>query len=111
MINLEIPKKFAGLIGQSHQIAAQVLRANSRRYDAAEHEYPRELDMVAALIDGVSEGGALAGAGASAVGGGDGSTGNGAAKGGADAGGSTNRNGSNMASLLGLIELSWGDVG
>ena len=54
-------------------------------------------------IDGMNESGALGGAGAGTVGGGNG------ARASDDAGG--NRNGSNMASLLGLIELSWGDVG
>jgi acyl-CoA dehydrogenase len=103
MINLELPKKFSTLVAQSHQIATEVFRPNSRKYDTAEHEYPKELDMLAALIDGMNESGALGGAGAGTVGGGS----NGSAK--KDDGG--NRNGSNMASLLGLIELCWGDVG
>jgi acyl-CoA dehydrogenase len=106
MINLELPKKFGTLVAQSHQVAAEVFRPNSRKYDTAEHEYPKELDMLAALIDGMNESGTLGGAGAGTVGGGsngaDGSPNN-------DAG--ANRNGSNMASLLGLIELCWGDVG
>jgi acyl-CoA dehydrogenase len=102
MINLEVPKKFNGLISQAHQVAAEVFRPNSRKYDLAEHEYPKELDMLAAVIDGMNESGALGGAGAGAVGGGS-SNGSG--------GDSGNRNGSNMASLLGLIELCWGDVG
>src|ERR1700712_1695584 len=104
MINLETPKKFAGLVAQSHQVATEVFRPNSRKYDTAEHEYPKELDMLAALIDGMNESGALGGAGAGAVGGGS----NGSAKKKDESG---NRNGSNMASLLGLIELCWGDVG
>jgi acyl-CoA dehydrogenase len=100
VINLEIPRKFEFLVSQSHQVATEIFRPNSRKYDQAEHSYPKELDMLAAVIDGMNEGGALSGAGAGAVGG------NGAR---ADADG--NRNGSNMASLLGLIELCWGDVG
>jgi len=103
MINLELPKKFATLVTQSHQVATEVFRPHSRRYDTAEHEYPKELDMLAALIDGMNESGALGGAGAGTVGGGS----NGSVH--TDDGG--NRNGSNMASLLGLIELCWGDVG
>jgi acyl-CoA dehydrogenase len=106
MINLELPKKYAGLVSQAHQVAAEVFRANSRKYDRAEHSYPKELDMLAAVIDGMNESGALGGAGAGAVGGGPGAT-NGSAR---ERDG-TNRNGSNMASLLGLIELCWGDVG
>jgi len=105
MINLELPKKFGTLVAQSHQVATEVFRPNSRKYDTAEHEYPKELDMLAALIDGMNESGALGGAGAGTVGGGS----NGAAKSDTDAG--NNRNGSNMSSLLGLIELCWGDVG
>jgi acyl-CoA dehydrogenase len=111
MINLELPKKFGTLVAQSHQVATEVFRPNSRKYDTAEHEYPKELDMLAALIDGMNESGALGGAGAGTVGGGsNGSNGfNGSATSGTDAG--SNRNGSNMSSLLGLIELCWGDVG
>jgi acyl-CoA dehydrogenase len=103
MINLELPKKFGTLVAQSHQVATEVFRPNSRKYDTAEHEYPKELDMLAALIDGMNESGALGGAGAGTVGGGS----NGSPKKDEDG----NRNGSNMASLLGLIELCWGDVG
>ena len=69
MINLEIPKKFANLVTQSHQVATEIFRPNSRKYDSAEHTYPKELDMLAALIDGMNESGALGGAGAGAVGG------------------------------------------
>jgi acyl-CoA dehydrogenase len=105
MINLEVPKKFDGLVGQAHQVATEIFRPNSRKYDLAEHAYPKELDMLAAVIDGMNESGALGGAGAGTVGGRD----NGSTKAAADDGG--NRNGSNMASLLGLIELCWGDVG
>jgi acyl-CoA dehydrogenase len=112
-INLEVPKKFGGLVTQAHQVAENVFRANSRKYDLAEHEYPKELDMLAALIDGMNESGGLAGAGAGTVGSGgsgpNGSGSNGSSKQSAE-GGST-RNGSNMASLLGVIELCWGDVG
>src|SRR5450755_661472 len=68
MINLEVPKKFAALVAQSHQVATEVFRPNSRKYDTAEHEYPKELDMLAALIDGMNASGALGGAGAATVG-------------------------------------------
>jgi acyl-CoA dehydrogenase len=114
MINLEIPKKFGTLVAQSHQVATEIFRPNSRKYDTAEHEYPKELDMLAALIDGMNDSGALGGAGAGGVGGGS----NGKRDVGRQAnsqssppGEDGNRNGSNMASLLGLMELCWGDVG
>ncbi|MFZ2050349.1 MAG: acyl-CoA dehydrogenase family protein, partial [Solirubrobacteraceae bacterium] len=100
MINLETPKKFRPLVDQAHQVATEVFRPISRKYDAAEHSYPRELDMLAALIDGMNEGSDIGGAGATGVrrsGNGDGSSGN--------------RNGSNLSTVLGIIELCWGDVG
>ena len=108
MINLEIPKKFSVLVGQAHQVATEVFRPNSRKYDAAEHSYPKELDMLAAILDGMNDSGALGGAGAG-----------GAKRGGAvitngssgTQSKSGNRNGSNISSLLGVIELCWGDVG
>src|SRR6202012_5094056 len=107
-INLENPKKFGQLVSQAHQVAAEILRPNSRKYDTLEHEYPKELDMLAAAIDGLNEGGALSGAGAGAVGT-NGSSATESKKKKSDEGG--NRNGSHMASRLGLIEMCWGDVG
>ena len=108
MINLEIPKKFELLVSQSHQVATEIFRTNSRKYDEAEHSYPKELDVLAAVIDGMNETGSLGGAGAGNAGGNS----NGTSSNGASAAKrSGNRNGSNMASLLGLIELCWGDVG
>ena len=101
MINLEIPRKFEFLVGQAHQVANEIFRPNSRKYDGDERSYPKELDMLAAVIDGMNEAGALSGAGAGAVGGGN------SAKAREDG----NRNGTNIASLLGLVELAWGDVG
>ena len=67
-INLETPKKFEQLVGQAHQVAIEIFRANSRKYDRAEHSYPKELDMLAAVIDGMNEGGGISGAGAGTVG-------------------------------------------
>ena len=98
-INLEIPKKLEQLVEQAHMVAAEVLRPISRKYDLAEHEYPKELDMLAAMIDGLDEGGASSGAGAAGV---SRATENG------DGG---NRNGSNLASVLSIMEMCWGDVG
>jgi acyl-CoA dehydrogenase len=105
MINLELPKKFDFLVTQAHQVATEVFRPNSRKYDRAEHSYPKELDMLAAVIDGMNDSGALGGAGAGGVGGGIPS------ENGSPNTVDGNRNGSNMASLLGLMELCWGDVG
>jgi acyl-CoA dehydrogenase len=98
MISLEMPKKFVTLVEQANQVASEILRKNSRKYDLAEHTYPKELDMLAALIDGMNDGGSTGGAGAAGVRGTNGT----------DEG---NRNGSNMATVLGVIEMCWGDVG
>lgn len=100
MINLEIPKKFEQRIEQAHHVAGEVLRPISRKYDLAEHVYPKELDMLASLIDGLNEGGGGEGAGAGAV-----------RRKARDAGNGENRNGSNMLTVLSVIELCWGDVG
>jgi acyl-CoA dehydrogenase len=97
MINLESPKKFAPLIGQARQVAREVLRPNSRKYDLAEHEYPKELDMLAALIDGLNDSGS-GGAGAAGV------------RASTDKG-EGNRNGTNLSTALSIIETCWGDVG
>jgi acyl-CoA dehydrogenase len=105
-INLETPKKFNQLVTQANQVAENIFRPNSRKYDRAEHEYPKELDMLAAVMDGMNESGALGGAGASTVGGGP--AGNGAS---AKPKEGEIRNGSNLATVLGIIELCWGDVG
>src|SRR5215218_5999500 len=101
-INLETPRKLKPLVEQAHQVAENVFRPNSRKYDRAEHEYPKELDMLAAAIDGMSEGGGTSGAGAAGVRRDE----NGSR---ADDGGT--RNGSNMATCLSIMELCWGDVG
>ena len=102
MLNLETPKKFRPLIGNAHQVAMNMLRPNSRKYDRAEHEYPKELDMLAAMIDGLSESGQASGAGASGVRRSEDEP----AK---DDGGT--KNGANLASVLSIMEMCWGDVG
>jgi acyl-CoA dehydrogenase len=99
MINLEAPKKFRPLIGQAHQVAMNLLRPNSRKYDLLEHEYPKELDMLAAMVDGLSQSGAASGAGASGV------------RRSADDSDEGVTNGSNLASVLSVMEMCWGDVG
>jgi acyl-CoA dehydrogenase len=102
MINLETPKKFRPLVGQAHQVAMNLLRPNSRKYDQLEHEYPKELDMLAAMIDGLSDSGAASGAGASGVRRDEGT---------ADEAAAGTKNGSNLASVLSIMEMCWGDVG
>jgi acyl-CoA dehydrogenase len=97
MINLEVPKKFTMLVRQARQVANEIFRANSRKYDLAEHAYPKELDMLSALLDGMNASGE-SGAGAAGVRRDNGN-------------GEGNKNGSNLSTALGTMELCWGDVG
>jgi len=98
MISLDDPKKLRPLRDQAHQVAMNMLRPISRTYDRAEHEYPRELDLLAAMIDGLSESGASSGAGASGVKRED-----------LEDDGRI-KNGTNLASVMGIAEMCWGDV-
>ncbi len=100
MINLDDPQKFRPLVSQAHQVAMNMLRPISRKYDRAEHEYPQELDMLAAMIDGLSESGASSGAGASGV-----------RRDEVDDPRTGVKNGSNLASVMSIAEMCWGDVG
>ena len=97
MMNLENPKKFKMLVDQAHQTALNVLRPISRKYDKAEHAYPKELDMLASLLDGMNEGGNGMNAGAAVNKRGDTTQGN--------------KNGVNMSTALGVIEMCYGDTG
>ena len=96
-MNLQNPKKFKMLIDQAHESALNVLRPISRKYDKAEHSYPKELDMFASIIDGMNDGGEGINAGA-AVG----------KRGSTEVG---NKNGVNMSTVLGVIEMCYGDTG
>lgn len=100
MINLETPRKHRTLVDQAHQVAMNMLRPISRKYDREEHSYPHELDMLAAMIDGLSESGSAEGAGASGVRRDERDD---------DAGGV--RNGANLASAMSIAEMCWGDTG
>lgn len=96
---LELPKKLHGLQTMAHNLANEMFRPISRKYDIAEHEYPKELDMIAAMLDGMNDGetGGVAGASHSSK------------KQKKDKEGVSN--GGNMASLVGIQELCWGDTG
>ncbi|HEV7193436.1 MAG TPA: acyl-CoA dehydrogenase family protein [Jatrophihabitantaceae bacterium] len=96
-INLEMPKKFGMVVNQAHQVSTEIFRPISRKYDRAEHEYPKELDMLAALIDGMNASGE-SNTGARGV----------RRESGDDDRG--NRNGTNMSSTLSIMEACWGDV-
>jgi acyl-CoA dehydrogenase len=96
-INLEMPKKFGMVVNQAHQVSTEIFRPISRKYDSAEHEYPKELDMLASLIDGMNASGeSNTGARGVRRDSGEQDTGN--------------RNGTNMSSVLSIMEACWGDV-
>lgn len=96
-MNLENPKNFKLLIDQAHETALNVLRPISRKYDKAEHSYPKELNMLASLLDGMNDGGDGMNAGAAVNKRGDTEQGN--------------KNGVNMSTALGVIEMCYGDTG
>ncbi len=103
MINLETPKKFRTFVQQANQVADNFLRSNSRKYDLAEHEYPKELDLLASLVDGMSDSGQSQGAGAAGVRRDEDDP--------SESKKSKVKNGTNMSSVLSIIEMCWGDVG
>ena len=93
MIDLELPRRFKPILEQARLVATSLFRPISRKYDRAEHAYPKELDVLGALISGLDSAGVS---------------------------GSSRpkeptkdevRNGGNMATVLGTIELCWGDIG
>jgi acyl-CoA dehydrogenase len=94
-INLEMPKKFDMVVNQAHQVSTEIFRPISRKYDRAEHEYPKELDMLASLIDGMNA---------------SGETNTGARGVRRKTGDGGNSNGSNMSGVLSIMEACWGDV-
>ncbi len=96
-ISLETPKKFGMLINQAHQVSLEIFRPISRKYDRAEHDYPKELDALAALIDGMNDGG-------------EGGTGARGVRRDSGDGSKENRNGTNLSSVLSVMEACWGDV-
>jgi acyl-CoA dehydrogenase len=97
-MNLENPKKFKMMVDQAHEIALNYFRPISRKYDKAEHAYPKELDMLASLLDGFNDGAAESPS-STALG-----------KRGASDDGSI-KNGANMSAALGVFELCYGDTG
>ena len=102
MINLELPKKLRAQANQAHQVAAEIFRPISRKYDLAEHEYPVELDTMASMVEGMSDAGGEIGG---AAGGREKDSES------AKPSKTANSNGGNMSALVNVIETCWGDVG
>lgn len=96
-MNLEIPKKFRPITDAAYMAARTIFRPISRKYDTLEHEYPKELDLFAAALDGMNDSG-------SSVGGATGSRGDKSDSG-------SIKNGGNMASVLNIMSMCYGDVG
>lgn len=96
-MNLQNPKKFKLLIDQAHEVALNVLRPISRKYDKAEHAYPKELDILASVVDGMNAGGDGMNAGAAVNKRGDTASGN--------------KNGVNMSTALSIVEMCYDDTG
>ncbi|MDG2048276.1 MAG: acyl-CoA dehydrogenase family protein [Halioglobus sp.] len=90
MINLELSKKHEETFGQVMMLAEHMMRPYSRKYDKAEHTYPKEMEEVAKLI-----GGARSNPSGPKV----------------DIPAGTVVNGGNMGAVVGLFGLCWGDVG
>jgi len=88
VINLEIPSRFDEVRKLTRDVANNLFRPISRKYDAAEHTYPAELEV-------------MRGAGG----------GSGLMESGASEAGNEVRNGANMSSVLSMFELARGDVG
>jgi acyl-CoA dehydrogenase len=103
VIYLETPRRLRGFLEQAHGIAVNVFRPISRKYDRAEHVYPKELDLLAAIIDGVNAAGASR-ASAGQLRREDTSVD-------AQMSSETTKNGGNLATVLAMMELCWGDVG
>ena len=96
-MNLQNPKKFKLLIDQAHEVALNVLRPISRKYDKAEHAYPKELNMLASVVDGMNQGSEGMNAGAAINKRGDNDE--------------SNKNGVNMSTALSIVEMCYGDTG
>lgn len=95
---LELPKKLKAFSQQANSAVANVLRPVSRKYDKREHDYPDEVNLFAALMEGMNDGSGGLDAGAGGVTP-------------SDKNNDEIVNGGNINNVLGMIELCWGDVG
>ncbi|MCB0506845.1 MAG: acyl-CoA dehydrogenase family protein [Chitinophagales bacterium] len=97
-MNLEIPKKFNGVAQMATIAAKNIFRPISRKYDLEEHAYPKELDLLAAGLNGLNDGseGAIGGA---------------SGKSDTNDANSSVKNGGNMANCINIQAMCYGDVG
>jgi len=83
----------------AYTAAKSIFRPISRKYDLQEHTYPKELNIFAAAVNGMNDGGGAIG----------GASGDRLSKGEEEAG--KIRNGANMANILNIQAMCYGDVG
>ena len=99
MIDLQLPENIVQIQDATRNIAAGIYRPISRKYDIAEHERPKELDALGAMIKG----------GMSAMGGGEKKDGEKDKKDKKDKE-SEKGPGANMMTCISIEEMCWGDV-
>jgi len=90
MINLELSAQHREVRDGLRQVAEHMLRPYSRKYDKAEHSYPKELEEVAKLLGGTRPVASAKSAPADESG---------------------VRNGANLMTVAAYESLCWGDVG
>ncbi len=95
-MNLEVPKKYKGVLAGAYGAAEIMMRPYSRKYDLAEHTFPKPLGLLAKGLDAINDatGGAIDGASSKV-----------------DKKDDSNKNGGNMASCLNIQGIGYGDVG
>jgi acyl-CoA dehydrogenase len=96
-MNLEVPNKYKGVLKSAFLASEVILRPISRHYDVHEHTYPKELDLLAAGLNGLNDGsdGAMGGATSKKE----------------EVKKGEIKNGGNMANCLNIQAVSYGDVG
>ena len=90
MINLELSAKHQEARNNLMQVAEHMMRPYSRKYDTAEHSYPREMEEVAKLLAGNRSSGPAKDATGDA---------------------SQIKNGANLMAVTAYEALCWGDTG
>ena len=90
MIQLEISAKHQETYNNARLLAEHMMRPYSRKYDKEEHSYPQEMEEVAKLLSGSRSA---------------------RAEGNSASDPSVVKNGGNMAAVIGMQALAWGDLG
>ena len=90
MINLELSGKHRETLDKLRQVAEHMMRPYSRKYDKAEHSYPKEMEEVAKIIASARPAASVKSAPANEEG---------------------VRNGANLMTVTAYEAMCWGDVG